>query len=113
MDMAELGETLVASGAGASGAGASGAGASGAGASGAGASGAGASGAGVLPADSCCEALAWPGGGLSEVDAADADSAADAAATTAAAADTAAPFPPAMAYFIRAASFHRGQRGGT
>lgn len=80
------------------------------GASGVGFSGVGASGAGVLLAGSCCAALAWPGGWSSEVDGTDADSA---VATTAAAADTAAPFPPAMAHFIRTASFHRGQRGGT
>lgn len=92
MDMTELGEALVANRDGASGAGASGVGASG---------------AGVLPAGSCCGALAWPGGWSSEVDATDADSA---AATTAAAADTAAPFPPAMAYFIRAASCSTGDK---
>lgn len=113
MDMAELGETLVDSRAGASVVGASWAGTSGVGASCARASGVGASRAGVLSAGSCREALAWLGGWLSEVDAADADSAAAAAAAAAtAAADTTAPFPPAMAHFIRAVSFPRRQRSG-
>lgn len=111
MDMAEVGETLVDWRAGASGVEATGVGTSGVGASGAGAGAVGGCRAGLLSAGSCCEALAWLGGGMSEVDtAADDSAAAAAAATTAAAADTTAPSPPAMAHFIRAASFHKRQK---